>query len=187
MLVGETFAQNLIPSKEVQIAIALQAAPENKRSEATVYGYDEEGKLIVLKKGTNEFICITNNPNGITFSAACYHKDLEPFMARGRVLKAEGKNSKEVYDIREAEAKAGRLKMPDHPTTLYILYGKDARYDISQGKVINAFYRWVVYIPWATPESTGLPTSPMVEGGPWIMNPGSHKAHIMITPPWPVK
>jgi hypothetical protein len=95
-------------------------------------------------------------------------------MARGRELQKLGKNATEVFEIREKEAKEGKLKMPEKPSTLHIMYGESAD---------KANYRYVVYIPWATAESTGLPLKPMVPGGPWIMDPGTHRAHIMITPP----
>lgn len=182
-ILGNINAQENVASKEDQINSALQAAPEEKRENATVFGYNEKGEVIVLKKGINELICLADYPFDKSFSVACYHKDLDVFMARGRALKKEGKTHQEKFDIREKEAKAGTLKMPDHPTTLYLLYGKEAKYDPKTKTVVNGVYRWVVYIPWATPESTGLPTYPMVPGGPWIMNPGTHKAHIMITPP----
>jgi len=176
-------SQNKIPNQQDQINGALQAAPENKRAGAAVLGYDNKGNLISLKKGTNELICLANNPKGRSFSTACYHKDLGPFMARGRALKAQGKSRGEIFAIREKEAKSGQLKMPNHPSTLYVLYGKNAVYDKSLKRVLHAHYRYVVYIPWATSASTGLPTRPQVQGGPWIMDPGTHKAHIMIVPP----
>jgi hypothetical protein len=37
-------------------------------------------------------------------------------------------------------------------------------------------------MPWATSESTGLPEIPMASNHPWIMEPGTHRAHIMISP-----
>jgi len=172
-----------IPNKEGQIAAAVQAAPENKRAEATVLGYDENGKLVRIREGKNELICLADNPNDDGFNVACYHKDLEPFMSRGRALREEGKTREEIFDIREKEAKDGTLKMPENPTTLHVLSGSEGKYDAESDKVIKADYRYVVYIPFATPESTGLPIRPMVPGGPWIMDPGTHKAHIMITPP----
>ena len=177
-----TIAQN-IPSKEVQLASALLAAPEEDRAEATVKGYDQAGNFITLKKGTNKLICLTDNPNQEGFNAACYHKDLEIFMARGRELKAQGKDRGQIFQMREEEAKAGKLKMPDHPSALHILSGSDGKYNATTGKVENVTLRYVVYIPWATAESTGLPIRPMVPGGPWIMDPGTHRAHIMISPP----
>ena len=49
----------------------------------------------------------------------------------------------------------------------------------------EAYTRWVIYMPFATPDSTGLSLTPM-PGGPWLMYPGKH-AHIMINPPRPPK
>jgi hypothetical protein len=118
-------------------------------------------------------------------NAAAYHKDLEAFMARGRALRAEGKDRAEIFDIREKEAKAGTLWMPEEATTLHILSGKDGKYNPETGQVENANYRWVVYIPWATSESSGLDVKPAFPGAPWIMDPGTHRAHIMISPPNP--
>lgn len=172
-----------IPNKEAQLAMAVQAAPEDKREGATVYGYDANGELVLLKEGTNELICLADNPNSKGLNIACYHRDLEPFMARGRALKTEGKSSAEIFNIREEEAKNGKLKMPENPATLHVLSGPDGKYNAEAMRVENANYRYVVYIPFATSESTGLPIRPMVPGGPWIMDPGTHRAHIMISPP----
>ncbi|MCO6478489.1 MAG: hypothetical protein J5I94_17795 [Phaeodactylibacter sp.] len=176
-------AQENTPDPEAQIGAAVMAAPEEVREGATVYGYTNKGNLVLLREGTNQLICLADDPNREGFQAVCYHQGLEPFMARGRELKAEGKGSGEIFDIREAEAKAGKLKMPDQPTTLHLLEGPGGKYDPETGQVTGAYYRYVVYIPWATAESTGLPTRPIVPGGPWIMDPGTHRAHIMITPP----
>lgn len=175
-------AQNDIPNPEEQIAAAVMAGPEEIRANATVYGYNNEGDLVTLREGTNAQICISDDPNRSGFQVVCYHKDLEPFMARGRELRAEGKGSGEIFDIREEEAKSGQLKMPEQPTTLHLLEGPTGEYDAEKKEVTGAYYRYVVYIPWATAESTGLPTQPMVKGGPWIMDPGTHRAHIMISP-----
>ena len=122
-------------------------------------------------------------PGGMVFRQFCYHKDLEPFMQRGRDLRASGKNFQEIFDIREEEAKNGSLKMPEDGATLHLLEGPEGKYDAKTNTVVNAAYRYVVYIPFATAESTGLPLKPIVPGGPWIMDPGTHRAHIMITPP----
>ncbi len=43
-------SQNVVPNKEEQINAALQAAPKNKRAEATVLGYAKNGEVITLKK-----------------------------------------------------------------------------------------------------------------------------------------
>ncbi len=90
-IVNSLSAQTKIPSPDIQIKLALQAAPEEKREGAKVYGYDSNGKFTVLREGTNEMICLADDPAQKGFSVACYHKDLEPFMKRGRELKSRRK------------------------------------------------------------------------------------------------
>ncbi|HEV7381606.1 MAG TPA: hypothetical protein VGN64_17530, partial [Dyadobacter sp.] len=89
---------------------------------------------------------------------------------------------KDIFDIREKEVKDGSLKMPKQPSTLYVLSGKKDHYDTATGALKNSYLRYVIYIPFATAESTGLPLKPDAEGMPWIMDPGTHRAHIMINP-----
>jgi len=171
-----------IDSDELLIATALLAAPAESRENCKVIGYNTNGEFVTLKKGTNEFICLADNPSKEGFSAACYYKSLEPFMARGRELKAEGKNHQEIFDIREEEVKSGKLEMGKAGSTLHIYFGDNKQYDAATKSVPGAIYRYVVYLPWATSASTGLPEKPHASNHPWIMNPGTHKAHIMISP-----
>jgi hypothetical protein len=182
-----SFAQTKPPSAEVQIKTALMAAPADKRDGATVYGYSQNNELVLLKQGSNELICVADDPSQPEFSVACYHKDLHPFMQRGRELRKDGRSNQQVFDEREKEAKSGRLVMPKQPTTLVVVSAKDADVDKSTGEVKNSYMRSVVYIPYATAESTGLPLKPEAPGMPWIMHPGTHGAHIMINPPAPEK
>lgn len=170
-----------IDTDDALIATALMAAPEASRANCKVIGYNMAGEFVTLREGNNEFIVLADNPNKEGFSAACYHKDLEPFMARGRALKAEGKKHQEVFDIREEEMKAGKFKITTG-ATLHIYFGPKAMYDTETSKVDEARLRYVVYMPWATSESTGLPEAPAASNHPWIMNPGTHRAHIMISP-----
>lgn len=177
------FSQTAIPTAEIQLKSAILAAPADKRDSALVYGYSPGGEFIVLRKGLNEMICIADDPKQTGFSVACYHRDLDPFMARGRELRKAGKSRKEIFDTRESEAKSGKLKMPKGPTTLLIYSTTDENFNKTTGEVSNGNFRSVVYIPFATAESTGLPTKPVAPGMPWIMDGGTHGAHIMINPP----
>lgn len=170
------------PSADVQIAAAVQAAPEDRRSAAAVLGYDAGGKLTTLRKGANDLICIADSPKVEGFSAACYHKDLDPFMARGRELTAQGVTDDKVRDqTRFKEIADGTLAMSKEPRTLYVLSGKS--YDAATASVVDGAVRWVIYVPFATAESTGLATKPT--NAPWLMDPGTPGAHIMISPPRP--
>src|SRR5687768_8119206 len=91
-------AQSQIPSADIQIKVAVMAAPEDKREGAMVYGFNEKKELIILRKGSNEMVCIADNPEVKGINVSCYHKDLDPFMARGRALKKEGKGHQEIFD-----------------------------------------------------------------------------------------
>lgn len=182
LLINSVMAFSQTPSAEIQIKGALLAAPEEKRAGAMVYGFDAKGAFVILRKGTNELICLADNTAQKGFSVSCYHKDLDPFMARGRELKAEGKSFQEIFDIREAEAKSGKLLMPKQASNLQVYSAAEEAYNPTTGEVTNGKFRYVVYIPWATAASTGLPTKPEAPGMPWIMDPGTHRAHIMIDP-----
>jgi len=179
---SSAFSQNKVPAADVQIKLALLAAPEDKKDNVTVYGYSDSNEFIVLKKGSNELICLADDPKQAGFSVACYHRDLDPFMQRGRDLKNQGKMGKELFDMREQEVKAGKLLMPKQPTTLFVYTASKEDYDINTGEVKNGYLRSVIYIPYATAESTGLPLKPVAPGLPWIMDPGTHGAHVMINP-----
>jgi hypothetical protein len=169
-----------IPPAPVQIAAAVLAAPADMREEAAVLGYDPQGKLVRLREGKNELICLASDPAKAAISVACYHKDLEPFMARGRELVAQGVTGAKRNEIRFKEIEDGKLPMSKEPRTLYVLSGSS--FDSVSGKVQDAYLRWVIYVPFATPQSTGLSTKAS-DSAPWLMNPGTAGAHIMINPP----
>ncbi|WP_373516392.1 hypothetical protein [Pricia sp.] len=166
----------------MQIKTATLPAPEADRSGAMVYGYDENGEMAVLREGTNNLVCLADNPNKEGISVSCYSKKLEPFMKRGRELSAEGKDAEEKEKIRGAEVESGELQMPKEPSMLYVYYGTDGAYDKTTGELGDAQYRYVIYTPFATTESTGLPDKPHEKGMPWLMDPGTFRAHIMVGP-----
>ena len=171
-----------LPSAAIQIKYALLAAPLEKRDSCTVYGYSADKQLILLRQGTNELICLADNPDEPGFSVACYVKDLEPFMQRGRELRKQGIKDDSLFNEREKEVKAGTLQMPKQPAALYVYSAKQNDFDPATGEVKNGYLRYVIYIPYATVASTGLPEKPSADGMPWIMHAGTHGAHIMINP-----
>lgn len=183
-LAGALHGQAQVTPSDIQVAAAVLAAPESERAGATVLGYEPSGDLTTLREGTNEMVCLADDPSDQLFSVACYHHALEPYMARGRALRAEGvSDPNERNRIRWEEADAGTLAMPEAPATLYVLSGSG--FDSRSGSVTEPYLRYVIYTPWATVESTGLPSRPLGPGSPWLMFPGTAGAHIMISPPQP--
>jgi len=168
-----------VPPAEMQIAGAVSAAPEALRATATVIGYSNYHRLITLREGTGEMVCLADDPSDERWQVSCYHRDLEPFMRRGRELKAKDLSRGQEDSVRLAEIKSGALKMPDGPRALFNLYASVDSVDHTTGLAHHPGALQVVYIPYATQESTGLPVKPS-DGLPWIMYPGTPWAHIMI-------
>jgi len=171
-----------ILSAEIQIKTALLAAPQDKKEGAMIYGYDQDGEVIVLREGTNDLVCMADNPHNKGIQVSCYFKPLDSFMKRGRDLKKEGKTTEELRKIRSGEIESGTLKMPLAPSMLYVYFGTEEAYDKTSATLTDGKFRYVIYTPFATAESTGLPLKPHAKGMPWLMDPGTPRAHIMIGP-----
>ena len=161
-----------------QIAAAVTPLPDQQKAGAAVLGYDASGKLVTLRDGKNEMICLAPDPAQRGFHAACYHRAMEPFMARGRELRARGVKGGQVDTVRFAEVRSGKLKMPAQPTMLYQIFG--GTFDEASGTVVGGRRLYVTYIPFATERTTGLSATPS-DKAPWLMFPGTPKAHIMFS------
>ena len=169
-------------SEAQQIASAVLPLPAEFRADARVLGYRAGAKeLVTLREGGGAFICLASDPAVPRFHVACYHRSLEPFMARGRALRAAGVKSDQVDSARFGEIRKGALAMPKQPAALYSLTGPVGSYDAATNTASGARLLNVIYITGATPASTGLSATP-AQGTPWIMFPGTPKAHIMLVP-----
>lgn len=180
-----TNAQELpltVMPEDIQIKTAVLPAPESDKDAAMVYGYNQQGDFVVLREGSNNLICLADDPKKKGISVSCYSKKLEPFMKRGRELTAEGKDFKEKRKIRGMEVAQGTLEMPKEPSMTYIYFGTDEAYNSETGELADGQFRYVIYTAFATTESTGLPDKPHAKGMPWLMDPGTFRAHIMVGP-----
>ncbi|MEM8488239.1 MAG: hypothetical protein AAF564_21995 [Bacteroidota bacterium] len=174
-------AQSL-PAADIQIAGATSPAPEDLKDGAQVLGFNEAGDMIELRAGNNDFICLADNPFDDRFHAACYHNTMDPFMSRGRQLKKEGADRNTSRETRLNEIEAGTLKMPEEPAALYQLFGSASSLNLETGEVSDVRPLYVMYMPYATTESTGLSSQAPMEGAPWLMDAGLPWAHIMYSP-----
>lgn len=172
---------SILPAS-IQIKTAVLPAPESDKDGAMVYGYNANGDFVVLREGSNNLICLADDPMKKGISVSCYSKKLEPFMKRGRELNAEGKDFNEKKQIRGMEVAEGKLEMPKEPSMTYIYFGTEEAYNSQTGELSDGQFRYVIYTPFATSESTGLPDKPHAKGMPWLMDPGTFRAHIMVGP-----
>jgi len=167
---------------EQQIAEAISPLPEPLRDGATVMAFAGGGKLSLVRQGSNPMICLPDNPDVEGFHAACYHRDLEPFMEAGRRARAEGMSSDSVRQLRLKEIEEGKWSMPEHAVALYSVSGPDGSFDHSTGSAPGARSLHVIYVAYATEASIGVSTQ-AANDRPWLMFPGTPFAHLMISRP----
>lgn len=168
-----------LPTAAQQIAAAVLPLPEAMRASSAVLGYREAGRLVQLRAGTNGMICLADDPADPAFHVACYHDSMEPFMARGRALRASGVTGDQVDTVRFREVRQGTLRVPAFPAALYSLTGDSLAWDPATNAVRGARPLHVVYMPFATTATSGISDVPSADR-PWLMFPGTPKAHLMI-------
>lgn len=156
-----------------EIEGALLALPDAERAGATVMARSEAG-WTVIREGDGAFVCLAADPADERFHTACYHRSLEPYMARGRELRGEGVAGRESIQRRWSEIEAGTLDMPEH-AILHQVIAPDGW----DGDPATLRRLTVIYVPFATAAELGLPEEGS-GGGPWLMFPGRPTAHIMI-------
>lgn len=161
-----------------QIAEAIAPAPAPLRDGASVLGW-RSGERVWLREGEGPLVCLADDPTEEGFHVACYHRDLEPYMALGRRLRAEGRTPAEVREARLEAVRSGALALPPGPTALYSLTGPEGSFDPASGAAPEARGLFVLYVPGATGETLGLPEGPTE--GPWLMGAGTPFAHVMVS------
>lgn len=164
-----------------QVARAVLAAPESLRDDATVLGYGGEARdgdpLTVVREGTNGIVCLADDPASEDFHVACYHESMDPYMALGRRLRADGEDRDAVQQARRAAIEAGEIEPPS--AALWSLTAP-SDVDPAAGPGEDARRLAVVYVPYADSDQLGLPPRPDGDS-PWLMLPGTPWAHIMIS------
>lgn len=151
------------------IAQAVSPLPEAMRASATIVNYDAKGEPVVLREGTSIIVCTPDQPTE-GFAVSCYHKVLRAQRDMEAKLRAEGKDAKAVQAAVQAARESGKLSIPPQGTMMYMRSGKTE----AEARVL-----WVMLMPGATPESTGLPTE-RGQGSPWLMRAGTPGAHVMM-------
>lgn len=155
------------PAETQRVAEAVLPLPDSQRDAATVVEYDGEGDRSVLREGTNDWICVADDPSP-GFSVSCHHRSLDQFHHIAYQLTAQGRGA-ERNVVREREYKAGKLQVPDFAV----------EYHVRGQRKANAVPITVIRVPFATAQSTGLPTEPHLRR-PWLMSEGKIQAHIML-------
>ncbi len=164
----------LAQTNEEMIAQAIRPLPDDLKEGATVYRYDPAtGERIVLRQGNNQVECRPKDEEGFTRCSPTANASRSDLSAR---LRAQGLSDEEVNAaLADAEQK-GLINPRIFGALSYRLYDEPDRIQLL----------WIVSVPNATPEQLGMPTGAQRSnaiaghGTPWMMEPGTPGAHLMI-------
>jgi hypothetical protein len=163
------------------------------RSGATVVSLGKDGAYSVVRKGSNDMICTaaivpsSNAPGEKSITASCFQRlAFEAQRHAAALAAAESRQTGKTVAVpamakaMEAEIKAGKVMLPDHPTTGFLLSGPATGYDAAKNTIDGTVKVWqIIMIPFATGASLGLPEA-RTAGMPWVMGSGSWAAHVMV-------
>lgn len=105
-----------------------------------------------------------------------------PLVRRMRDLQSQGIEGDEVYRIIDAEVKAKKLAIPDHPAAGYRMLGPISGYHVTTNTVGKEIESWQsVHFPYKTAREIGLPEEGQVSRTmPYVMESGTFWSHVMI-------
>jgi hypothetical protein len=145
-----------------KITRALAAAPEDVAKSAKVVATDADGKIVVLRDGTNGFTCMPGNPKVIGEPAMCMDAASMQWAADFKAHKPKPTNTV--------------------PGITYMLAGATQRSDSDPydktSPAITVGPHWMIMWPF-DPKTTGLPTTHKDKGA-YIMWAGSPYAHLHV-------
>jgi hypothetical protein len=149
-------------STQTKIARALSAAPPDIAKAATVMEKDPQGKMTVLRAGTNGFTCMPGDPTGVGMPAMCEDKASIEWSMDFAAHKPKPTNTV--------------------PGITYMLAGATQRSDSdpydNTSEPIKIGPHWMIMWPF-DPKTTGLPTQHKPTGA-YIMWAGSPYAHLHV-------
>jgi len=173
-------------SREAEIELALSAAPEHLRKEATVYVL-ERGSYVKAREGSNGFSCLVVR-FGAIIAPYCYDAEgsqttmLADF--RRAELMEQGKSLQEAERILAEEYKAGKLLPPRKPGVAYMLSPDFKKHDHQAGKSTPVFPPHVMfYAPYAKNSDIGaLPEHFNSDSHIFVLNEGRPDAYFIVVP-----
>jgi hypothetical protein len=179
--------------REQEIELALSAAPEHLRSDATVYVFGKKG-YERIRSGKNGFTCMVNRDGNQTgdndLKPTCWDAEgsatIVPVMLRVGELMALGKTAKEIADDIRAGFDAGRFISPRKSGIAYMLRG-DLQYDPKTKEISKTSFppHYMIYAPGITNADIGVnadalkksPSLPFVYAG---YSGGARTAYIIV-------
>lgn len=177
----------LLMPREQEMEMALSAAPEHLRQEATIYVLERGKGFVKAREGKNGFSCLV-----VRFGAviAPYAYDAEGSQTtmladfRRAVLMEQGKSLKEAESILAEEYQASKLMAPRRPGVAYMLSPDFMKHDPKTGVKTHLFPPHVMfYAPYVKNSDIGaLPEHFNSDKNVFVLNEGRPDAYFIIVP-----
>lgn len=169
MLAAAAHAQ--ITARQVEAALGL--LPPEARAGAEILVPDASG-FIVHRAGTNGWSCRVWTP-AERLAANCHHRVLRGKIDMERRLSADGMSGAAVREHLADALRTGRLSIPRG--SVEISGSGELVGDAEVPHVMDVYY--LVYFPFESAKSLGVPTEDPGGGGPWLHHGGTADAHLM--------
>jgi hypothetical protein len=171
----------LLP-REVEMKMALSAAPEHLRAGAGVYALEKNG-FVKVRESRNGFTCIVNRDHPLNQKPTCYDAEgaatILPKILRVGELLMQAKPLPEIHaEIREG-FRTGKYIAPRRPGVAYMLSGDIRDYNEETGKVESFPPHVMFYAPNLTNKDIGS-KGDFEPGLPSIGYQGPHGFMIVV-------
>jgi len=183
-------AKNNLPMlmpREQEIELALSAAPEHLRQDATIYVLERGKGFIKAREGKNGFSCLVVRFGAIIAPYAYDAEGAQTTMLadfRHAVLMEQGKDIKEAERILAEKYKAGKLLAPRKPGVAYMLSPDFMKHDSKTGAKTPVFPPHVMfYATYVKNADIGaLPEHFNSDKNVFVLNEGRPDAYFIIVP-----
>ena len=191
--VGISETITIMLPQDVEIEMALDAAPEHLRNDATVYVFEEKGYRKV-RSGGNGFVCMVNrdgNQHGDNdIKPTCWDPEgsrtIVPVMLRVGELIAESATAEEIAKDIDSGFASGEFTPPQKAGIAYMLKG-DIGFDPETQQITDLLFppHYMIYSPGVSSADIGMDVEnatsdyalPSVYEG---YSGGSHTAYIIV-------
>jgi hypothetical protein len=169
---------------QVEIELALSAAPDHLRSQAGVYRLGPRGYERV-RDSRNGFNCLVSREPNTGIGPICYDREgsattLKADLMRGK-LRRQGRSTAAIDAAIDKGYHSGTLKAPRKAGVVYMLSTKFQRVSPKTGKAECIFPpHMMFYAPYLKNADIGAEHSFGSTHDPWILNEGKPYAVILV-------
>jgi len=171
-----------LPSREIEVAMALSAAPEHLRNGAGVYALDTQG-FVKVRESTNGFTCIVNRDHPVNLKPTCYDAEgtatILPKVVQIGAWMMAGKSMDEIRQLVADGFKSGTFISPRRPGVAYMLSGDIKNFNPQTGRAGSFPPHVMFYAPNLTNADIGSKGDGS-DGMPFIAYQGPHGFIIML-------